>query len=137
MPSSFDPYLPPTRFQFPHGAVLSIGTIRCDDQIHEAVYLGYTPAGSGGPTMELELPPKAVEVVIRQLQNSANQARFINGVVVWEYPEPFAARPSRSRERRQKREIKKKTGQRTDPPNDVSRDADRSSKATEGPPSVT
>ena len=108
MPNSFDPYLPPTRFQFPHGAVLSIGTIRCDDQIHQAVYLGYMPAGSTAPTMELELPPKSVEVLIRHLQDCANQARFINGVDVLEYPEPYPVRSPLPRARLQRRGIRKK-----------------------------
>lgn len=108
MTSSFDPFLPPTRMQFPDGAILSIGTVRCDDQIHQAVYLGYTPAGSTTPTMELELPPKSVEVIIRQLQDCANQARFVNGVDVWEYPEPYPARPSGPRARPQQRGVRKK-----------------------------
>jgi hypothetical protein len=119
MPNSFDPYLPPTQLQFPHGAILSIGTIRCDDQIHEAVYLGYTPAGSTKPTMELELPPKSVEVVIRHLQDRANQARFINGVDVLEYTEPRPVRPSRGRARPRQRGIRKKpAGQQVAPPLD-------------------
>jgi hypothetical protein len=94
--------------QFPDGAILSVGTIRCDDQIHEAVYLGYTPGGSTTPTMELELPPKSVEVVIRQLQDRANQARFINGEDVFEYPEPFPVRPVRPQARPKKRGSRKK-----------------------------
>jgi len=136
MPSSFDPYLPPTRLQFPHGAVLSIGTVRCDDRIHEAVYLGYTPAGSTTPTMELELPPKSVEVVIRQLQDRANQARFINGVDLLEYPEPYPVRPSRPRARVQRRALrKKKTGQQVAPPNDNPETPSGNSALTEGPSS--
>jgi hypothetical protein len=95
MPSAFDPYLPPTRMQFPDGATLSIGTVRCDDQIHEAVYLAFTSAGSLTPSMELVLPPKSVEVVIRQLQERANQARFINGLEILDYSEPHPVRPSR------------------------------------------
>ena len=42
---------------------MCVGTIRCDDQIHQAVYLSYTPVGSATPTMELELPPKSIEVI--------------------------------------------------------------------------
>jgi hypothetical protein len=138
MPSSFEPYLPPTRLQFPHGAVLSIGTVRCDDQIHEAVYLGYTPAGSTTATMALELPPKSLEVVIRQLQDRANQARFINGVDVLEYPEPYPVRPSRPRARPQQRRLrKKKTGQRVAPPNGGPATPVERSRVTEGPSSVS
>jgi len=39
MPSAFDHFMPKTRLQLPDGAVLSIGTLSCDDQIHQAVYL--------------------------------------------------------------------------------------------------
>ena len=30
--------------QFPDGALLSVGTVAGDDQVHQAVYLSYTPA---------------------------------------------------------------------------------------------
>lgn len=63
MPSSFDPFMPKTRFQFPDAGIFSVGTVSCDDQIHQAVYLSYTPAGSAAPSMELELPPKTVETI--------------------------------------------------------------------------
>ena len=140
MPSSFDPYLPPTRLQFTDGAILSIGKVRCEDKIHEAVYLGYMPAGSTTPAMEIELPPKSVEVVIRQLQDHANQARFINGVNVLEYPEPYPVRPSRPRARprqRSPRPKKKKTGHQVAPPSDGSATPRDNSGATEAPPSVS
>jgi hypothetical protein len=93
MPHSFDAYMPRTRFQFPEGAAMSIGTIRCDDEIHQAVYLSYTPVGSTTPSMELELPPKTVEVIIRHLQERANEARFVNGERMLEYPEPYPVKP--------------------------------------------
>jgi hypothetical protein len=129
--SSFDPYLPPTRLQFPDGAILFIGTIRCDDQIHEAVYLGYTRAGSTTPSMELELPPKSAEVVIRKLQECANQARFINGVGVLEYPEPYPARP------RQRGKRKQKTSQQAAPPKDGLATPPDASAVTAGPSPVS
>ena len=138
MPSSFDPYLPPTRLQFPHGAILSIGTVRCDDQIHQAVYLGFSPAGSATPTMELELPPKSVEVVIRQLQDHANQARFINGVDVLAYPEPYPVRPSSPRARPPKRGPRKKgTSQPVAAPHGGPATPSDSSGVSERPPDVT
>ncbi len=46
--------------RFPDGAVLCVGTITRDDQIHQAVYLSYTSAGATAPAMELELPPASV-----------------------------------------------------------------------------
>lgn len=77
--------------QFPDGSLLSVGTVSCDDQIHQAVYLSYTPPGALEPSVELELPPKTVEVIIRQLQEYANQARFVNGERALDYPEPRPA----------------------------------------------
>lgn len=88
MPSSFDRFLPRIKLAFPDGAVLSVGTVSCDDQIHQAVYLGYTPPDSPTPVMELELPPKSVDLIIGQLQDYANQARFVNGEPMLEYPTP-------------------------------------------------
>ena len=108
MPSSFDPFLPKTRFQFPDGDILSIGTISCDDQIHQAVYLGYTPAGSAAPSMELALPPKTVEVIIQNLQERANEARFVNGEKMLEYPEPSPEKRSHPNPRRPHRKGSKK-----------------------------
>jgi hypothetical protein len=112
MPSSFDQFMPRTRMQFPDGAVLSVGTVSCDDQIHQAVYLSYTPAGSDTPIMELELPPKTVDFIIEQLQDHANQARFVNGVPMLEYPDPYPARrPGTSRRTSMDRRSKTKKGQ--------------------------
>ncbi len=93
MSSAFDRFMPRPRFQLPDGAVLSVGTLSCEDQIHQAVYLAYTPAGSSTPTLELELPPKSVELIIRELQEHANQARFINGERMLEYPNGGPAIP--------------------------------------------
>jgi hypothetical protein len=111
MPSAFDRFMPRTRLQLPDGAALSVGTLSCDDQIHQAVYFAYTPAGSSTPTMELELPPKSVELIIRELQEHANQARFINGERMLEYPEPYPAVPTGASQRARKaRRHKKETG---------------------------
>jgi hypothetical protein len=93
MPSSFDRFMPRTQLRFSDGGVLAIGNVSCDDQIQQAVLLSYTPSDSITPTMQLELPPKAVEVIIGQLQEYANQARFVNGEHLLEYPEPHRAQP--------------------------------------------
>ena len=109
MPSSLDQFLPKTRFQFPDGAILSVGTIRCDDRIHQAVYMSYTHAGSSAPTMELELPPKTVEVIIQHLQERANEARYINGEKMLEYPKPFPVKPFRPKPKTSRRKANRKT----------------------------
>ena len=112
MPSSFDAYMPRTRFQFRDAGILSIGTVSCEDQIHQAVYLSYTPEGSTAPTMELELPPKTVEAIIQHLQERANEARFVNGEKMLEYPKPVPVKPPGSKPARtRKKERKKATGQ--------------------------
>jgi hypothetical protein len=100
--------MPKTRFQFPEGDILAVGTVSCDDQIHQAVYLSYTPAGSTTPSMELELPPKTVEIIIHHLQERANEARFVNGEKMLEYPEPFPYKPSPPAPRRPRLKGRKK-----------------------------
>jgi hypothetical protein len=138
MPSAFDHFMPGMRLQFPNGAGLSIGTRSCDDQIHQAVYLAYTPAGSSTPTMELELPPKSVEVIIRQLQEHANQARFINGERMLEYPKPYPiAPPGASRQTRKGPRHKKRTGQQGAAPNGGPAAQAGHSGVGEEPPSVS
>jgi hypothetical protein len=108
MPSSFDQFLPKTKFQFPDGAILCVGTISCDDQIHQAVYLSYTAAGAATPGMELELPPKTVEVIIQHLQERANEARYINGEKMLEYPKPLPMKPFRPKAKNaRKKKIRK------------------------------
>jgi hypothetical protein len=136
MPSAFDRFMPRMRLQFPDGAVLSIGTVSCDDQIHQAVYLAYTPAGSSTPSMELELPPKTVEVIIQQLQEHANQARFVNGERMLEYPKPYpSAPPGASRRTRKARRPKKKAGRRAAAPNGGPAMPPGDPAVGEGPPS--
>jgi hypothetical protein len=113
MPSSFDPFMPKTRFQFPDGGILAVGTVSCDDQIHQAVYISYTPSGLEAPSMELELPPKTVEVIIGHLQERANEARFVNGERMLEYPEPLPVKP---RQRKPKPVRRKQGKKKTDAP---------------------
>jgi hypothetical protein len=136
MPSAFDQFMPRMRLQFPDGAVLSIGTVSCDDQIHQAVYLAYAPAGSSAPSMELELPPKTVEVIIQQLQEHANQARFVNGERMLEYPKPYPEPPpGSSRRTRKARQPKKKASKPAPPPTGGPATTPGNSAATEGSPS--
>ena len=118
MPTSFDRFMPRTQLQFSDGGVLSIGIVSCDDQIHQAVHLSYTPSDSTTPTMQLELPPKAVEVIIGQLQDHANQARFVNGEHLLDYPAPHPAQPpSASRKSPKAQRSKTKKGQQDAPSN--------------------
>ena len=124
--------------RFPDGATLCVGTVSCDDQIHQAVYLSYTAAGADAPTMELELPPKSVEVIIRQLQDYVNQARFVNGERMLEYPEPYLEKP-RSASSRTPKVKKRKTKKRRQGATPDSSPATQlgNSGVAEGPPSVS
>jgi hypothetical protein len=127
-----------TRLQLPDGAVLSLGTLSCDDQIHQAVCLAYTPARSSTPTTELEFPPKSVEVIIRQLQDYANQARFVNGEPMLEYPESYPVGPAgATRRTRKARGRKKKTGQPAAAPSGGPAMPPGNSAVAEGPPPVS
>ena len=124
--------------QFPDGAVLSVGTVSCDDQIHQAVYLSYTPSGSTSPAMELELPPKTVDIIIRELQEHANQARFVNVARMLEYPEPYPVPPpGTSRRTRKVERNKTKKGQQDAAPDGGPAAQHGNSGVTEGPPSVS
>ena len=137
MPSAFDRFMPKIQMQFPDGGVLSIGTMACDDQIHQAVYLAYTRAGSSAPILELQLPPKSVEVIIQQLQEHANQARLINGERMLEYPEPYpVARPGSSWRARKARQHKKTTGQQRAAQSGGPAMPPGNAGVTDGPPSV-
>ena len=100
--------MPRTQFQLPDGSFLCVGTVSCADQIHQAVYLSFTPAGSVTPSAELELPPKTVEVIIRHLQDRANEARFVNGERMLDYPKPVPFKPLGENRRPPRRKANKR-----------------------------
>ena len=118
MPSALDRFMPKTRFQFLDASNLSAGTVSREDQIHRAVCLSYTPAGSETPSMELELPPKTVEAIIRHLQERANEARFVNGEKMLDYPKPVPVKPPGAKPSRPRRDATKKAVERP-PANDA------------------
>lgn len=89
--------MPKTQMRLPEGSILAIGTIACDDKIHQDVYVSYTRAGEAKPCLELSLPPKSIDVIIHYLQKRANDARFVNGEEMLEYPEPVPAEPLRKK----------------------------------------
>lgn len=112
MASSLDQFLPKTHLNFPNGAVLTIGSVASDGPTLQVVYVGFTPADSATPSMELEIPPHAVEVIMQQLQHYANQVRFINGVPMLEYPAPHPiSSPSDARAKRRTPRKKPTKGQ--------------------------
>ena len=108
--------MPRTQFQFRDAGTLSVGTVSCEDQIHQAVYLSYTPEGETTPTMELELPPKTVEVIIQHLQERANEARFVNGEKMLEYVKPVPVKPPGAKAARPRQRANKKPPNGAPPP---------------------
>lgn len=96
-------------FQFPDGAILSVATITCHDTIHEAVHITYIPPSSLNPLMELALPPNSAELLIRALQERTNEARFINGEKLLDYPEPKPIDPEAALRAAQQPRKKKRT----------------------------
>ncbi len=96
-------------FQFPDGAILSVATITCQDTIHEAVHITYIHPSSPNSVMELALPPNSAELLIRALQERTNEARFINGEKLLDYPVPKPIDPVAALRAAQQRRKKKRT----------------------------
>ncbi len=71
--------------------------------------------------MELELPAKTIEVIIQHLQERANEARFVNGEKMLEYPKPVpvkppGVRPTRPRKKAFRQAAKKSPADEAPPP---------------------
>ena len=78
--ATLDDFAPKTRFQFPDGAFLVVGTKRDDDDpVNYGVHLVYEPEQNSEPEMSLLLPPHSVDMLIGVLQERANEARYTMG----------------------------------------------------------
>ena len=76
-----------TRLQFPDGAMLVVGTKQDnDDPAHYGVHLVFTSDTSSEAEMNILLPPHSIDVLIHILQEHANEARFIMGHEMVDYP---------------------------------------------------
>lgn len=109
MMSTVDNLIPKTRLNFPGGESLSVGTRRDDDDptlygVHVVYDSGQTP----DPEMEILLPPHSIDVFISILQEAANQARFIMGQKLVDYPKINKPLPSKKTIQK-KPEAKKRT----------------------------
>ena len=81
-------FRPTTRLELPDGSVLTIDTSRdADDPLQCGVQLTFTSGLGVEPGMNLVLPPHSIDVLVPLLQNMANQARYIMGEKMVEYPE--------------------------------------------------
>ncbi len=92
MPSPLDRFAPCSRFALPDGSVLTIGTITGDDDITKDVFISHEDPSEPDSALQLTFPPKSVDLLIRALQERANEARFVNGEPMMEYPEPMMAK---------------------------------------------
>mgnify|MGYP001593188571 FL=1 len=84
---TLDDFAPRTRFQFPDGALLVVGTKRDDDDpLRYGVHLVYNSGQNAEPEMNILLPPHSIDVLIPILQERANEARYIMGGKMVDYP---------------------------------------------------
>ncbi|MGQ9661751.1 MAG: hypothetical protein ACUVWX_05340 [Kiritimatiellia bacterium] len=84
---TLDDLAPKTQFRFPNGAVLVVGTRRDDDDpLGYGVHLGYSSGRNVEPEMNILLPPYSIDILIPILQEAANEARFIMGEKMVDYP---------------------------------------------------
>ena len=109
MASPLDRFAPCSRFALPDGSVLTIGTVTRDDHIGKDVLIAHEDPSASEPILQLVLPPKSVDVVIYALQERANEARFVNGEPMLEYPAPVRATPKPKRKTKSK--ARKQPGQ--------------------------
>ena len=96
---TLDDFAPKTRFQFPDGALLVVGAKRDDDDpLRYGVHLVYNSGRNPEPEMNILLPPHSIDVLIPVLEARANEARFIMGQKMVEYPPmPQTAKPKRKK----------------------------------------
>lgn len=87
--------------------MFTIGTVTRDDHITKDVFISHEDPSGSDPVLQIALPPKSVELVIQALQERANEARFVNGEPMLEYPEPIRDTPKRKR----KTQARKPSGQ--------------------------
>ena len=95
--STLDDFAPRTRLQFPDGARLVVGTKRDDDDpLQYGVNLVYNSGRNAEPEMNILLPPHSIDVLIPILQARANEARYIMGGKMVDYPPmPTTRKPKR------------------------------------------
>ena len=102
MPSPLDRFMPCTRFALPDGSLLTVSTITRDDQVGKDVYISHIEPSSPEPVFQLVLPPHSVDAIIHALQERANEARFVNGEPMLEYPEPVPVKTKPKRQTKAK-----------------------------------
>jgi len=104
---TLDDFAPRTRFQFPDGALLVVGTKRDDDDpLRYGVQLAYNSGRNAEPEMNILLPPHSIDVLIPILQERANEARYIMGGKMVDYPPmPQIMKPKRKKAAKKASEV--------------------------------
>ena len=102
MASPLDRFSPSSRFAFPDGSVLTVGTVTRDDHITKDVLISHEAPSDPDAALHILLPTSSVDHVIRALQERANEARFVNGEPILEYPELIRDFPEPKRKRKPK-----------------------------------
>jgi hypothetical protein len=84
---TLDDFAPKTRLEFPDGAILVVGTKRDDDDpLCYGVHMVFNSGRHDEPGMNILLPPHSIDVLIQILEARANEARFIMGQKMVDYP---------------------------------------------------
>ena len=98
-----DDYLPKTILQLADGATLIVGTKQNDDDpLCQGVNLVFASGRQPEPEMNLLLPPQSVDTLIQVLQERANEARYIMGQKMVEYPRIRDGRRGKKRQQANK-----------------------------------
>lgn len=113
MASPLDRFAPCSRFAFPDGSELTIGTVTRDDHITKDVFISHENPSDPESALCILLPTSSVDHVIQALQARANEARFVNGERMLEYPEPIQDSPKPKRKRKPR--ATKESGQQENP----------------------
>ena len=104
MPQRLDQFLPKTTFQLPDGSVFALGSIWDPDTLRQLVLIQFTGAGAPEPSIEFAISPASADMMIEALQKHANEARFISGQTMADYPvlapRPGVKRPGRRSSRK-------------------------------------
>jgi hypothetical protein len=114
MPKSIDDYLPKTRFQLPEGDCFVIGTMWDQETCRQLVLFQYVSPNSPAPVVEFAVSAASADAIIAVLQDSANQARYINGQRTCVYPPPIPEKPM-ARPNKRKQSSRKDAGEKTKP----------------------
>jgi hypothetical protein len=78
---------PKTRFEFPDGTSLVVAVKPVEDgSLQYGVNLIYNSGMNSKSEINLWLPPHSIDVLVPVLQESANEARFIMGHEMLDYP---------------------------------------------------